>query len=120
MAMIRITDGTDTVDIDPAPGYVRPKAIDRAEHKGEDGTDYVYEFSSKVRDEIPVKLMAKADADIINAWMTGRTSLTYYQDYSGAPGTSVTARIVNATLPLQMDGPLWDTYYSGTIIVQET
>jgi len=120
MATMRLTDGTNTVDFDPGEGYTIPDDFEESVLRALDGTEYRYRFYKKKRWEIPLKYVPKADAEIINGWREDNEDLSFYPDLEDSPETFYTVRIQNTTRPLsKMAGKVFDTYYEGTLILQE-
>lgn len=120
MSIMRLTDGSTTIDFDPGFGYTLPDDFEEAVLRTLNGKEYRYPFYHSKRWEIPLKYLVKSKADQFNTWRQNNTELTFYPDYENAPATSYSVRIQNATNPLaKMDEPTFDTYYSGTLILQE-
>lgn len=117
--LMRFTDGMDTVDLAPAPGYESPKDKRQHNHISLDGTRYGYTWSRNEKHEIPVVGMLKVDADFINLWWDNNTSVDFYPDYLNDDQTFYSIDFVNEDRPLQMEEPFWANLYTGTIIVRE-
>ncbi len=117
---IRISYSGSNVDISPlvSAGYEEAEDRVRSSMKALDGTHHVYEWSSKKRYTIPVNAISSADYALVLSWWQNIRSITYYPDYDAAPGTSITARVINETNPLAPMEGKWDTY-AGVIVVRE-
>jgi len=118
--VMRLKDNGTTKDFSPIEGYDIPEDRRRSTNIAIDGTLYIYEWGGKKRYEIPVNNISKADADDINAWWRSRTVLTFYPNYADAPGTTVSVRIVNDDMPLQMMFGFWDSKFEGVLILRQS
>jgi hypothetical protein len=117
----RITYSGTNVDFSPGMGYSKPDVSDIIHSRSKNGTLYSYKHFIKYRWEIPVSFFDGTDAGNINSWWSNVYNLTFVPDMVNAPGTSYTVRIVNSNRPLlQFSGPNWETYYAGTIILEQT
>ena len=114
---MRLTDGVNTVDFSPRPGYDAPEDRRRSVHKALDGTLYIYEWSNKQSYNIPVSNIDSTDTGYIESWWQDTDELTFTPDL-GSPGTTYTIQIVNSTSPLQKMFPHWDIY-EGELILRE-
>jgi len=118
---IRITYSGTNVDISPGFGYAKPDIMDVTHARSKNGTLYSYKHYNKLRWEIPATWIDSTDAANILSWWQNVYDLTFVPDMVNAPGTSHTVRIVNSNRPLlSFSGPNWETYYAGTIILEQT
>jgi len=117
----RLTYGGTSVNFSPGLGYSKPDVLDVIHKRTKSGALKSYKHFYKYRWECPVSWFDSTDAGNINSWWSNVYDLTFIPDYINAPGTSYTVRIVNSNRPLlQFSGPNWETYYQGTIILEQT
>ena len=119
MAVMKLTDGINTVEFSPRKGYEIPEERRRSIHRTLDGTLYIYEWGQKGKYEIPLVGISKTDKEQIETWWQNITKLTFYPDLVDSPGTSLSVRIINEERPLQMMAPLWNEKFEGTLILRE-
>lgn len=117
---MRLTYSGTNVNFAPAMGYSKPDVLDVVHRRTGNGTLRSKKFYYKYRWEVPVVWFDSTDTGNINSWWQNVYDLTFIPDLINAPGTSYTVRIVNDTRPLlQFSGPNWETYYQGTIILEQ-
>lgn len=119
MATQRLTDGGDTIDF---KALIRqPDLHFKVRNEALDGSLYIYERGdAKEFYELQVSHISSANAVIINNWIKDSDSVTFTLNQDDAPGTTITARIVNESRALQMMPGPQDTLYKGTLFVRET
>ena len=118
---VRLTYGGTNVDFSPDMGYDKPDILGTVHSRTPNGTLYSYKLFYKRRWEIPVSWFDSTDATNINTWWQNIYDCTFVPDMINAPGTNYTVRIVNTTKPLSgFSGPNWETYYRGTVILEQT
>lgn len=121
MMMLTNTIGGGSTPVLFAPGYNYevPDAIIEKVVRTISGKEYRYTWGSYKRWEIPIERITKANAALINSWRSNNTTVYFYPFYSTVPGTYHTVKIKTNTSPLnKMKEPLWDTYYSGNLILE--
>jgi len=118
---MRLTYGGNSVDFSPREGFIIPTAYNRARHIAMDGTIYTYDWSTKLRWEVPVNNVAYADSVFVDAWWKAGYTLTFTPDLVNSPGVTKSVILMNEQAPLNMMfGTGWITKYEGTLIIQET
>jgi hypothetical protein len=90
----------------------------RISHKALDGTNYTYETSGKGRTEISLNGILKADRDTLYGWWSSAYSMEYKPDVDVEESYMV--KMTNSTNPFRMmPDTLWDSYYEGSMILEE-
>lgn len=116
----RLTYSGTNVDFAPGFGYSKPGILDVVHKRSKSGALKSYKHFYKGRWECPVSWFDSTDTTNINTWWQNVYDLTFVPDLINAPGTSYTVRIMNSNTPLlQFSGPYWETYYEGTIILEQ-
>jgi hypothetical protein len=116
---MRLTEGGNTVDLSPLPGYQRPEYRNRAMNTAIDGSMYIYEWGNKDRFHVSVNNIDSTDFGYILAWWQNGTTITFYPDMINDSGTSVSVKIINDERPLNMMfSSGWATNYEGQLIMQ--
>ena len=116
----RLTYSGTNVDFSPGIGYAKPDVLDVIHRRTKNGTLKSYKHFYKYRWECPVSFFDATKSTNINSWWSNVYNCTFIPDYINAPGTSYTVRIVNSNRPLlQFSTVNWETYYSGTIILEQ-
>ena len=120
MARQRLTDGVDTVDFDAK--VRQPNLFFETWNESLKGDLSIYKRGDmKKLYHLTLGIMPSADAAIINEWHKDKTSLTFTPNLPGAPGTTVTGRIINeGSRPFDMGDHPYDTNYTGTMVFRET
>jgi hypothetical protein len=118
---MRISYGGTNIDFSPGFGYDVPDDLGIIRFRTPNGTLYSYKFFYKYRWEVPVSWFNSSDTTNINSWWSNNYDVTFYPDRINSPGTSFTCKIVNGTRPIsRFNGPYWETYYEGTLILEQT
>jgi len=118
---MRLTYSGTNIDFAPGPAYAKPDVLKITHRRAGDGTLHTHKFYYKLRWEVPITWLNKTDTDNLNSWWSNARDCTLVPDLVGAPGTSYTVRIVNTTRPiLRFIGPYWETYFQGTLILEQT
>lgn len=116
---MRLTDGGDTIDFSPVLGYDSPYARREAVHITLNGTRYTHKWNQKERHEVPLINISQANRDIFYTWWDDKTALTFTPDLDGAPGTTLSVRLMNPAFPLQLFNlASFDTYAGALVIVE--
>jgi hypothetical protein len=120
MATMSLAYAATTITFSPAPGYAKTDILEKLHTRARNGTLNTYKFFVKLRWEIPLSWVGSTDAGNFNTWWSNCYDCTFIPDTVNAPGTSYTVRIVNDTRPLgQFSGPNWETYYQGSLILEQ-
>lgn len=118
---MRISYGGTNVDFSPNLGFSKPDVLDIIHKRTKNGTLKTYKHFYKYRWEISVSWWQSTNTNLINLWWSSAYDCTFVPDLINASGTSYTVRIVNSNRPLlEFSGPNWETYYQGTIILEQT
>jgi len=115
----RLSYSGTNVDFGIGAGYERPNDPDRHHHIAGDGTTvYSYDFYTPPGKWIvPIVDTTKANADNLNSFWTNRRDCTWIPDYTNAPATTYTVRIMNTTQPMWFHHLAhFEAHYSGTLI----
>lgn len=118
--VMKLTDGSDTVNFSPLDGYDNPGAQRVSIHEAKDGTLYVYTWGQKSRYEPPINNISSTDAEQLNVWWAAKTQLTFYPDLENDPSGTVSVRIINEERPMQMMFLTWANKYEGTLILRQS
>ena len=117
--IMRLTFSGNTVNLSPVDGYL--DAIERPADVivASNGGLKIKVWGSKDGYEIPVSNISSTDKGYIKTWWEDMSAITFYPDYANAPGTSITARIINDEEPLwMMYGTGWANKYEGTLAIR--
>lgn len=116
---VRFTDGGNTIDISPVLGYITPYARREAVNVTLSGKRYTHKWNMKERAELPFIDVSQSDRDQFFAWWDAKTELTVALDQDGAPGTTITAKLMGDTFGLQLFNPKDFDKYAGTLLIVE-
>ena len=116
---LRLTDGVNTIDFSPILGYVSPYARQEAVNVSLSGKRYVYKWAQKEQHEVPIINVSAADKAQFYTWWNAKTELTFTPDLDAAPGTTLTAKLMNPTFPLQLFNLASFVTYRGTLVIVE-
>lgn len=119
---MRLTDGADTITFSPlvSPAYNRSGSRYRGSFKPDSGDVQLYDLGGAQLHTLGLNDLSKANADQINLWWRNLTILTFTPDLTGAPGTTIYARIQGKQAPIQMDFPTgWQGKYEGALAIHE-
>ena len=117
--VLRLTDGANTVDFSPILGYVAPYARQEAVNVTLSGRRQTVKWAMKERHDVPITNISAADRAQFLIWWDARTELTFTPDLDAAPGTTITAKLMNTTFPLQLFNPASFVTYGGTLVIIE-
>lgn len=118
--VMKMVYGGTTVEFSPLDGYIEPDRLKIKRHESLSGVLYSYKVGLKIRKEISVSKISKADRDHIVSWWWNNYTLTYYPDLINYPDTTLFVKIVNDEKPLyMMFASGWANYYQGELIIQE-
>jgi len=117
---MRLTDGADTIDFSPILGYDAPYARREVVNITLSGKRYTHKWNQKERHDVPLINVSEADRDQYYIWWNAKTALTFTADQDGAPGTTITARLMNPDFPLQLFNQASFITYAGTLTIVET
>ncbi len=117
---LRLTDGVDTIDLSPRPGWNIPqnRAREITEQKG--GLIEIYEYGNKQMYEVPLNNISESDADQLISWWENLLSINFTPDLQGDPGTTVTVKIADMDRPMQMWGGDYDDKFAGVLTLYQT
>ncbi len=118
---MKLTDGSNTLEWDPAGGFIAPRILDISRSRAAAGKSYTYKWWIKRRWEIPMEFVSKSDFEQVDTWWLTPTSLTFTPDQINASGTTYTVLIRNDISPLsEMQGAEFAVLYGGILILEES
>lgn len=118
MAIQKLTDGVDIVTFNAK--IRRRDMYFKTRNEAIDGTEFIYKRgATKQFYELQVDVVPSTMANQINTWTDEDTLLTFTINQTDDPGTTISARLVNESTPMQMAIYDYDTFYRGTIFVRE-
>ncbi len=116
---MRLTDGVDTITFSPILGYELPYARREAVNITISGKSFVHKWNMKELHEPPLINVSQASRDQFFTWWDEKTELTFTPDFDGAPGTTITAKLMGDEFPFQLFNPASFDTYRGTLIILE-
>lgn len=118
---MKLADNGNSVEWDPATGFIAPRILDISRHRAAAGKGYTYKWWIKRRWEIPMEFVSKSDFEQIDTWWLTPTSLTFTPDQINDSTTTYTVIIRNDISPLSgMQGAEFAIYYGGILILEES
>jgi hypothetical protein len=117
---MRLADLGYTMDFDSTPGYRKPGIQNRLNARALLGTLYDYNVFNKKYYSVPMDFVNTTDKSIIDGWFVNRNTITFYPDYANNPATYYLVKIMNKSNPLDsFAGPNWETFFRGTLEIEE-
>lgn len=116
---MRLTDGGTTIDFSPILGYVAPYARREAVNVTLSGKRFTHTWNQKERHDIPIVNVSAANKATYYIWWNAKTELTYTPDLDGAPGTTITVKMLSSDFPLQLFNLASFDTYAGTLVLVE-
>jgi hypothetical protein len=112
--------GTDVLFAPLVDGNFRiPESRDRRIYEGYNGNLIINEISAKLRWEIPINNIPKADYDNLYTWWSSMYKLTFTPD-TDSPLTIYKVRIATEEPPLKMMwGVGWADKYEGMLVLEQ-
>lgn len=116
---MRLTDGVDTIDFSPILGYDSPYSRREAVNVTLSGKRFTHKWNQKERHDVPLIDVSQADRDQYFTWWDTKVELTFTADQDGAPGTTITAKLMNPDFPFQLFHLKFFSAYAGTLLIVE-
>jgi len=116
---VRFTDGGTTITLSPILGFILPYRRREAVNTTLSGKTFVNKWNQKERYDVPFINVSQSDRNQFFTWWDSKTELTFTPDQDGAPGTTITAKLMGDDFPFQLwNLKAFDTY-AGTLVVVE-
>lgn len=116
---MRLTDGGTTIDFSPILGYDSPYARREVVNITLSGKRYTHKWNQKERHDVPIINISQANRDQYYTWWDAKTELTFTPDLDGAPGTTITAKLMSPDFSFQLFRLKSFNTYAGTLVIIE-